>query len=69
MRLELLNIKDYIFRCYSSQEDVVNEEVSSEGPDLVKNTNAADVHAAARERREQAKLEAQKKKDKDKEDR
>lgn len=66
MRLGLLNIT---IRCYFLQEDVVNEEVSSEGPDLVKNTNAADVHAAARERREQAKLEAQKKKDKDKEDR
>ncbi|XP_026726910.1 coiled-coil domain-containing protein 43 [Trichoplusia ni] len=66
-------IREAILSQYSqlsdNEEDVVNEEVSSEGPDLVKNTNAADVHAAARERREQAKLEAQKKKDKDKEDR
>lgn len=37
--------------------------------DLVKNTNAADVHAAARERREQARQDAQKKKERDKEDR
>jgi hypothetical protein len=37
--------------------------------DLVKNTNASDVAAAARERREQARLDAQRKKDKDKEDR
>lgn len=35
----------------------------------MKNTNAADVHAAARERREQCRLDAQKKKEKDKEDR
>lgn len=35
----------------------------------MKNTNAADVAAAARERREQARQEAQKKKEKDKEDR
>lgn len=47
---------------------MVHEEVT-EGPDLVKNTNAADVHAAARERREHARLEAQRKKEKDKEDR
>lgn len=50
------------------QEDAVQEE-EAVGPDLVKNTNAADVHAAARERREQARLDAQKKKEKDKEDR
>lgn len=50
------------------QEDVANDEEAA-SPDLVKNTNAADVHAAARERREQARLDAQKKKEKDKEDR
>lgn len=41
----------------------------AEGSDLVKNTNAADVAAAARERREQARQDAQRKKEKDKEDR
>lgn len=46
----------------------MNDE-AGDGPDLVKNTNAADVHAAARERREQSRLDAQKKKEKDKEDR
>lgn len=38
-------------------------------PDLVKNTNAQDVQALKKERREQSKLESQMKKDKDKEDR
>lgn len=36
---------------------------------LVKNTNAADVAALAKERREQAKIDSKAKKDKDKEDR
>lgn len=38
-------------------------------PLLVKNTNAADVAALAKERREQAKIDSKTKKDKDKEDR
>lgn len=37
--------------------------------DLIKNTNQHDVAQLAKERREQAKLESQKKKEKDKEDR
>lgn len=41
---------------------------SSEGG-LMRNTNAADVAALVREKREQAKLESQQKKDKDKQDR
>ncbi|KAJ8726541.1 hypothetical protein PYW07_001239 [Mythimna separata] len=65
-------IREAILSQYSqlsdNEEDVVQEE-DAVGPDLVKNTNAADVHAAARERREQARLDAQKKKEKDKEDR
>uniref|UniRef100_A0A2A4J9R8 Coiled-coil domain-containing protein 43 n=1 Tax=Heliothis virescens TaxID=7102 RepID=A0A2A4J9R8_HELVI len=65
-------IREAILSQYSqlsdNEEDVVQEE-EAVGPDLVKNTNAADVQAAARERREQARLDAQKKKEKDKEDR
>ncbi|CAH1644754.1 unnamed protein product [Spodoptera littoralis] len=65
-------IREAILSQYSqlsdNEEDVANDEEAA-SPDLVKNTNAADVHAAARERREQARLDAQKKKEKDKEDR
>lgn len=42
---------------------------SSSGGGLTRNTNAADVAALVREKREQAKLESQQKKDKDKQDR
>lgn len=47
----------------------MQHEEETDGADLVKNTNAADVAAAARERREHARQEAQRKKEKDKEDR
>ncbi|XP_038207576.1 coiled-coil domain-containing protein 43 [Zerene cesonia] len=53
----------------SDNEEEVGTVDDSEGADLVKNTNALDVAAAAKERREQARLEAQKKKEKDREDR
>ncbi|XP_063838496.1 coiled-coil domain-containing protein 43 [Ostrinia nubilalis] len=65
-------IRDAILSQYSQLSDNEHDEENVEEPesgDLVKNTNAADVAAAARERREQARLEAQKKKEKDKEDR
>lgn len=42
---------------------------SSSNGGLTRNTNAADVAALVREKREQAKLESQQKKDKDKQDR
>ncbi|CAG9784223.1 unnamed protein product [Diatraea saccharalis] len=65
-------IREAILSQYSqlsdNEEDEVHDEIS-DNHDLVKNTNAADVAAAARERREQARLEAQRKKEKDKEDR
>ncbi|KAL4712939.1 hypothetical protein ACJJTC_012009 [Scirpophaga incertulas] len=65
-------IREAILSQYSQLSDNENDEEDieeTESPDLVKNTNAADVASAARERREQARLEAQRKKDKDKEDR
>lgn len=43
--------------------------VASSDPTLVKNTNALDVQQAAKERREQARLDSANKKLKDKEDR
>ncbi|CAH2067229.1 unnamed protein product, partial [Iphiclides podalirius] len=65
-------IREAILSQYSqlsdNEEDQDNEE-EPDSPDLVKNTNALDVAAAARERREQARLEAQRKKEKDREDR
>ncbi|XP_063529400.1 coiled-coil domain-containing protein 43 [Cydia strobilella] len=65
-------IREAILSQYSqlsdNEADVENVE-ETESPDLVKNTNALDVAAAARERREQARLDAQRKKEKDKEDR
>lgn len=51
---------------FQADQENVEEPESS---DLVKNTNALDVAAAARERREQARQDAQRKKEKDKEDR
>ncbi|GBP69985.1 Coiled-coil domain-containing protein 43 [Eumeta japonica] len=66
-------IREAILSQYSqlsdNEEEQEHEGVSDNPTDLVKNTNAADVAAAARERREQARLEAQRKKEKDKEDR
>lgn len=53
---------------FKFQQDQDNEEETN-CQDLVRNTNALDVAAAARERRENARLEAQRKKEKDKEDR
>lgn len=65
-------IREAILSQYSqlsdNEADAENLE-ETESPDLVKNTNALDVAAAARERREQARLDAQRKKEKDKEDR
>lgn len=62
----------YIYFTYERvdffQADQENVE-EPESSDLVKNTNALDVAAAARERREQARQDAQRKKEKDKEDR
>lgn len=54
---------------YSLQDEEEKTEDTEQCSDLVKNTNAQDVAAAARERREAARQEAQRKKDKDKEDR
>ncbi|KAL0849465.1 hypothetical protein ABMA28_013748 [Loxostege sticticalis] len=65
-------IREAILSQYSQLSDNEQDEENVEEPqstDLVKNTNASDVAAAARERREQARLEAQRKKEKDKEDR
>ncbi|XP_072936975.1 coiled-coil domain-containing protein 43 [Epargyreus clarus] len=65
-------IREAILSQYSQLSDHgedVEDDVDSDGPDLVKNTNASDVAHAARERREQARLEAQRKKEKDREDR
>lgn len=56
---------DVIFDFQENEENVVEGDSS----DLVKNTNVSDVAAAARERREQARQDAQRKKEKDKEDR
>ncbi|CAK1544161.1 unnamed protein product [Leptosia nina] len=65
-------IREAILSQYSQLSD--NEEEAgpaddSEGPELVRNTNALDVATAAKERRENARLEAQRKKEKDREDR
>uniref|UniRef100_A0A182URX6 Coiled-coil domain-containing protein 43 n=1 Tax=Anopheles merus TaxID=30066 RepID=A0A182URX6_ANOME len=67
-------IKEQILMQYSqlseSEPDEEDEEgATSSDPKLVKNTNFADVQALAREKREQAKLESQLKKEKDKQDR
>ncbi|CAH2104380.1 unnamed protein product [Euphydryas editha] len=65
-------IREAILSQYSqlsdNEQDQENEE-ETDCQDLVRNTNALDVAAAARERRENARLEAQRKKEKDKEDR
>uniref|UniRef100_A0A182RGR6 Uncharacterized protein n=1 Tax=Anopheles funestus TaxID=62324 RepID=A0A182RGR6_ANOFN len=67
-------IKEQILSQYSqlseSEPDEEDEEgATSSDPKLVKNTNFSDVQALAREKREQAKLESQLKKEKDKQDR
>ncbi|XP_049882989.1 coiled-coil domain-containing protein 43 [Pectinophora gossypiella] len=66
-------IREAILSQYSQLPDTEESEVLegevAEGNDLVRNTNVSDVAAAARERREQARLDAQRKKEKDKEDR
>ncbi|XP_045458797.1 coiled-coil domain-containing protein 43 [Melitaea cinxia] len=65
-------IREAILSQYSqlsdNEQDQDNEE-ETDCQDLVRNTNALDVATAARERRENARLEAQRKKEKDKEDR
>lgn len=65
-------IKDQILAQYSQVEFEEDDEYMDSGDektDLSRNTNALDVANAAKERREQAKLDSQRKKDKDKEDR
>ncbi|KPJ12273.1 Coiled-coil domain-containing protein 43 [Papilio machaon] len=65
-------IREAILSQYSQLSDNEEDQCNAEEPessDLVKNTNAMDVAAAAKERREQARLEAQRKKEKDREDR
>ncbi|XP_069354593.1 coiled-coil domain-containing protein 43-like [Maniola hyperantus] len=65
-------IREAILSQYSQLSDNEEDQEKEEVPDcqdLVKNTNALDVAAAARERREQGRLEAQRKKERDKEDR
>ncbi|CAH2240584.1 coiled-coil domain-containing protein 43 [Pararge aegeria] len=65
-------IREAILSQYSQLSDNEEDKKKAEEPDcqdLVKNTNALDVAAAAKERREQGRLEAQRKKEKDKEDR
>lgn len=72
---EELRIREQILSQYSQVEyddeyDEENEDgAGTSGESLMKNTNAADVAALAKERREQAKLDSKAKKDKDKEDR
>lgn len=82
---EELRIREQILSQYSQVEyddgyDDENDEggaaagpstnsTSSNEPLLMKNTNAADVAALAKERREQAKVDSKAKKDKDKMDR
>lgn len=81
---EELKIREQILSQYSQVEyddeyDEENDEAaagpstntthSTNDPLLVKNTNAADVAALAKERREQAKIDSKAKKDKDKMDR
>ncbi|XP_052898730.1 coiled-coil domain-containing protein 43 [Anopheles moucheti] len=67
-------IKEQILSQYSQLSESEHDEEDEEGatssdPKLVKNTNFSDVQALAREKREQAKLENQLKKEKDKQDR
>lgn len=67
-------IREAILSQYSQMTDDEDEEVIGDTGDgkengLEKNRNAQSVMQAEKERREQAKLESQKKKEKDKEDR
>lgn len=66
-------IKDAILAQYSQMTDDEDENVeeAADGPEngLERNTNAFVVAQAEKMKREQAKLDSQKKKDKDKEDR
>lgn len=82
---EELRIREQILSQYSQVEyddgyEDENDEIAagpstsstthnSNDPPLMKNTNAADVAALAKERREQAKIDSKAKKDKDKLDR
>lgn len=78
---EELRIREQILSQYSQVEyddgyDEENDEAAgtsttadTNDPIMVKNTNAADVAALAKERREQAKIDSKAKKDKDKLDR
>ncbi|XP_070493014.1 coiled-coil domain-containing protein 43 [Chironomus tepperi] len=69
-------IKEQILANYSQTEfkeedDDDDEELESDDvdPDLEKNTNKSDVQKLAKEKRDQARLDSQQKKQKDKEDR
>lgn len=65
-------IKEAILAQYSQcsdKEEEDEEEVTEVDPDMVKNTNKADVQALIKEKREQAKLDSKLKKEKDREDR
>lgn len=81
---EELRIREQILSQYSQVEyddgyEDENDDAAAAGPStnstnsndppLMKNTNAADVAALAKERREQAKIDSKAKKDKDKMDR
>lgn len=69
-------IKQQILASYSQtsdkedeDEDDEEEQAEDDDPNLEKNTNKSDVQKLAREKREQARLDSQNKKLKDKEDR
>lgn len=79
---EELRIREQILAQYSQVELIDDDDDDGGGPGssatssadkndplMCKNTNALDVAQAAKERREQAKLDSKAKKDKDKEDR
>lgn len=72
---EELRIREQILSQYSQveYEDEYDEDdddgAGPSGDSLMKNTNASDVAQLAKEKREQAKIDSQAKKDKDKEDR
>ena len=73
--VEERRIREAILAQYSEtvdeegSEDEGEEEVASSDVGLEKNMNAATIAQQGREKRERAKLESQKKKEKDKEDR
>ena len=67
-------IREAILSQYSQMSDDEEDEIESSAAGeqketLEKNTNAQAVHQAEREKREQSRLDSQKKKEKDREDR